>query len=1245
MLGLLKNIWLGLALITLASALLLVSDLDRRQAAVPPVENKKLPRLAVMQWVSTDLLDRTVAGILAGLKQQGFEDGKTARIRFYNAAGDIATANMMAKEMTSGGFDLVLTASTMALQSVAAANRDRRVLHVFGAVTDPYNAGVGITGPAPDQHPPYMAGVGTFQPVEAAFRIARQLNPGLQRVGVVWNPSEDNSEACVRKARIACNELGIELVEANCSNSSEVPEGVRSVLGRNVQAIWVGGDTVANAAIHSIIAVAKEAGLPVFSNDPNDAARGALFGLGASYQQVGVAVGDMGGQILRGASPSSFGVANLVPEVLALNEPLASTLQGWTVSDELRKRAADSARKAGSVARAPEPGRTYRVGVVCFGPNPVFEMATAGVKEGLAEAGFVEGDNLILQSVHANNDVGILRQAVQQLENSKPDLLIPLSTPCLAGVLAGTKNIPVVFGVVSAPLESGAGESFEQHLPHVTGAVWSAPSPEAFVWMNRLFPNLRKLGVVYNPAHSSSQVEVAAIREQCTKYGWTLVERTLSTSSEIVEAMASLLQAEPDAVFAIGENTVVSAFSSVADACRKAKVPLIADDNSLMGSGALFSIGGSPQLEGRHTGQLAARVLLGEDPADIPFAPSVETETAVDVAAAKPLGVEFPVEFLKETDIFHHMGQLKERTLRVAMINLVQSRVLDLGEAGFVRGLREAGLVEGTDYTLHRYNAQGEISQLPTILDAAKNISPDILLTLTTPAMLAAAKREQEIPIVFTIASDPIALGTFTRQTVPGNLTGVHDDPPVDRLLDMAVERHPGLAKVGIVYDPSQPNAVLSVVKLRGACAKKNVKLVEATASALSELSVAVQSLIQQGVGALLLSADNLVCTGFSVIQKNMSAAGIPIYVTDINLMEEGATGAIGEDYGAWAAQSGRMAAKVLAGVPCREIPLQTAEVQLVLAPKAKVSAPPVVEPKRPVEIRIVRYNDAVFSEDTTRGILDGFHAAGWQEGREFNMRILNAQGDMSTLNSILTAVVGEHPDLIMPISTPSLQAALRQASAFPIVFASVGDGVRSGAGASVSNHLPNVTGITTKSPFEGMVRLIRATLPGARKIGTLFVPAEDNSELYRRWFAEALEAEGLQLVAVPVATSAEVSEGTTALLRSDIQLIAQISDNATRPGYGQIIKRANEAKIPFFCFDTSGVREGATLALACDFYDTGLEAARVAIRVLQGASPADIPFANTPTENLMVNPKLMQGFGLVLPEEFKARMVEYHED
>ena len=222
------------------------------------------------------------------------------------------------------------------MQTVAAANRETKVPHVFGAVTDPYHAGVGITGPGPDEHPSYLAGVGTFQPVASAIRIAHEMNPRLQRLGVVWNPAEDNSSACVEIARATCVELGIVLVEANAGNTSEVAEAVRSLLARNVEALWIGGDTVAMAAINTILGTAREGGVPVFSNDPTDAARGALFGLGASYSTVGFTVGDMGGRILRGASPASFGVSNLVPEVLALNEPVATGLTGWVIQETHR---------------------------------------------------------------------------------------------------------------------------------------------------------------------------------------------------------------------------------------------------------------------------------------------------------------------------------------------------------------------------------------------------------------------------------------------------------------------------------------------------------------------------------------------------------------------------------------------------------------------------------------------------------------------------------------------------------------------------------------------------------------------------------------------------------------------------------------------------------------------------------------------------------------------------------------------
>jgi ABC-type uncharacterized transport system substrate-binding protein len=285
-----------------------------------------------------------------------------------------------------------------------------------------------------------------------------------------------------------------------------------------------------------------------------------------------------------------------------------------------------------------------------------------------------------------------------------------------------------------------------------------------------------------------------------------------------------------------------------------------------------------------------------------------------------------------------------------------------------------------------------------------------------------------------------------------------------------------------------------------------------------------------------------------------------------------------------------------------------------------------------------VRYNDAQFATDTERGVRDGFKKQGLQEGRDLTLRTLNAQGDMTTLTSIITAVRAERPDLVMTISTPALQAALRQITDLPLVFGCVADGVVAGAGTSPTEHRPNVTGISSRHPAEGMARLLKLCVPGLRAVGTLFSPGEVNAEHNRKLFAAALEQEGLKLIAVPVNSSTETVEATTALLRSDIQIICQVMDNTTRPAFSQIAKRADEAGLAFFCFDSSALRDGATLALARDFYDTGSETAALAVRILHGEAPQGIPLTNARTEVLMVNPELLKKRGLVLPPEYAAK-------
>lgn len=1260
MLKTIRNVGPGALLIVLAASVLLYADRDRRRPSSPAAAAKPaakaLPRLAVMQWNSTDLLDFTVAGIVEGLRRQGFEHGRTAEIRFFNASGDNATGNALARDLAGGRYDMVLTASTLALQAVAQANKEGRVLHVFGGVTDPYGAGVGITGPRPDQHPRHLVGVGTFQPVERAIRLARLMYPALRRIGVVWNPGESNSEACVGKARAVCRELGVQLVEANAGSTSEVPEAIRSLMARGVEAVWVGGDTVAISSLSAIVSAARASGIPVFTNDPNDASHGALFGVGASYRQVGVAVGEIGGRILNGEDPRSFGVENLVPEVLSVNEAAFADLgKGWSLPDDVRAQARAGATPAAAVpspapaagpaaARSPQPGRTYKVGILYFSSHSVFDTAIAGIRASLRQAGFVEGRNLEVRLANPNGDMSLLPQAARQLADSGCDALVPLSTPCLQAIVASPRRSPVVFGAVSSPVEAGAGKSYGDHLPDVTGAVWTAPNPGLFRGLKALFPECRTVGLVYNPSDANSMREKETARAMLAEQGMRLVERTINSSSEISEAIQSLLAARVDAVFGMGDNTVASGFAGLAGACRKARVPLLGDDNSLMGSGAVFSCGASPAIEGRRTGRMVAGVLLGDRPAGIPFSPSDRAETAVDFEAAANLGLALPAAVLRACDLFHHPSARVGRPFRVALVGGASNPLLETAAKGFVRGLAEAGFREKTDFTLAQHNAGGDAARLPAVLAAARAGAPDLIVTFTTPAMIEAVRGTNAVPVVFAVASDPVALGLFTPETRPAHVTGVHDDPPVDRLLDMARRHDPALAAVGIVYDPSQPNSLISVKKLRAACGSRGVALHEAPAPAVTGLTAAVESVVRQGARAILLSADNLVATGFPAIRDAAKAAGVPVYATEAELAAQGAAGAVGDNYEAWGAQAALLAARVLAGVRPADLPVEKTLVQEVIEPGDAAPAPAAAKPAaaatpaRPWEIRIVRYNDAQFSADTFRGMMEGFGRLGLKEGRDFNARCLNAQGDMTTLTSIMTAIRSEHPDLVMTISTPALQAALRQLSDLRIVFGCVADAVHAGAGTSETNHLPNVTGIYTRSPMDEMARLIARSIPKVRAVGTLYSPGEVNAEFNRQWFAEALAKEHLKLVAVPINSTAEASEAVGALLRSDIQAVVQTMDNNARPAYAQIARRAGEAGLAFLCFDSSGLREGAALSYGRDYYASGVEAAEVAVRVLRGADPKDIPFAITRTEALVINPALARAHGIVLPPELEKQ-------
>ena len=653
-----KSLWLAFVMVGTVSGILLLSDTGQRKNTKRAV--KSVPEIAILQYSSTLLLDKHVAGVIDQLAERGYVATDRRNLRLFNAQGELGMANTIAQEIANSPVSIVITSSTVMLQTFARVNQSTGKLHVFGAVTDPYGTGAGITGKNPSDHPPYMAGIGTFQPVEAAFRIIRELNSQIRKVGVVWNPGEQCSDACVRKARAICEELGIELIEAIATSPTDVSEATRSLFSRGAQAIWIGGDTVANSSIKLIIKLAAQAGIPVFSNDHLDALSGALFGLGADYYTVGRYTGDIAADILDGKNPAEIRIENVVPEKLELNLPLLSKLgKPWELSNTVKE--------------------------------------------------------ILEKQDHMNSAKG---------------------------------QVPDVSGK-------------EQ-----TGEI---PSPE-----------------------------------------------------------------------------------------KKGKTSLITNPEWKNGRPAL-----------------------------------------------------------------------------VGLITLSDSHVIDEAIAGIEEGLRVKGLRDGKDFQMKKYSAQGEIAHLPQIVDAVVMLKPDVIVTVTTPAMMAVVRKVSHIPVVFTVASSPERVGLFASGR-PSNLCGIYDNPQMGKLLKMAVRHGSNLKVAGTIYDPSQVNSMISVERLRVAGKEQGIQILEATVTAVSELDAATQSLVSRGAQAFLLSADNLVNSGFPVISRIAQNAGIPVYVTDMELMALGAAGGIGLSCHDWGKQAGEMAAMILAGVPPDKLPCKENSMEVVAEPSTK---------------------------------------------------------------------------------------------------------------------------------------------------------------------------------------------------------------------------------------------------------------------------------------------------------------------
>jgi putative ABC transport system substrate-binding protein len=307
----------------------------------------------------------------------------------------------------------------------------------------------------------------------------------------------------------------------------------------------------------------------------------------------------------------------------------------------------------------------------------------------------------------------------------------------------------------------------------------------------------------------------------------------------------------------------------------------------------------------------------------------------------------------------------------------------------------------------------------------------------------------------------------------------------------------------------------------------------------------------------------------------------------------------------------------------------------VVISATCKKNPPAPASSTRPklFVVGIFQSVDSPTANEARKGILQAFEDRGLRDGENILVRIRIANGDISEVQRIAQAFADEKVDLIMPLSTQCLQAALIAGRSAPIVFGSVATPFLVGAGNSANDHLNYVTGVASTGPVRQTLKFIHDMLPKARRLGTLWTPSEVNSEYYLELARDAASELGLEVVAVPVANAHEIPQAAQILVNEKVDVLFPISDNTINSAFEVLGRAADENRLPLIGGFLRSVELGASAAVGFDFYDMGYKTGQLAVRVKNGESPARIPIQVMTDVKVHLNLEAAAKQGLVFPK------------
>ncbi|OSI11254.1 ABC transporter substrate-binding protein [Neisseria zoodegmatis] len=303
----------------------------------------------------------------------------------------------------------------------------------------------------------------------------------------------------------------------------------------------------------------------------------------------------------------------------------------------------------------------------------------------------------------------------------------------------------------------------------------------------------------------------------------------------------------------------------------------------------------------------------------------------------------------------------------------------------------------------------------------------------------------------------------------------------------------------------------------------------------------------------------------------------------------------------------------------------------------------PAAEPAANKKIAITAIVEHPALDAVRKGVIDELKAKGYEEGKNLTIDFQSAQGSTANAAQIAKKFVGDNPDVVVAIATPSAQSMVAATKTIPVVYAAVTDPVAAKLVPGFDASNTNVTGISDELPLEPQIDLMKKIVPTVKNVGYVYSPGEVNSTTVLEQLKAKLEPQGINLITAPAQRSSDVLTAARSL-NGKVDLIYTSLDNNVVSSYESMNKAAVEMKKPLIASDTDSVARGAVAALGVNYYDLGKKAGDVTAQILAGKKAGEIPSARMETLDLYLSKKNAAAQGVTLSEELLKQAKQVSE-